>query len=113
MSGPTPKPDLDKKKTAKETTGATTREEQLKTSETREDVPAGQPRVNRSGGDIARGIGTKDELQQELGLEGTHTRVHKSEEQHVPKKPNEANAPNQYRNPDEKRGQRNKTDKGV
>lgn len=112
MRGPTPKPDMDKEDTAKATTGATTREEQLKTSETREGVPAGQPNVNRSGGDLQRGIGTKDELQQELGLEGTHTRVHKSEEQHVPKKPGEANAPNQYRNPDETHGQRNKTGKG-
>jgi len=110
MSGPTPKPDLPKEETLKKTTGETTRQEQLETPETRPDRPAGDPDVSRAGGDIARGIGTKDEMKQELGLQGEKTRVHKSEEQHVPKEEHEANAPNQYRNPDEQHGLRNKTD---
>lgn len=114
MSGPTPKPDLDKEKTARQTTGATTRQEQLETSETRGDRPAGNPDVSRSGGDIARGIGTKDELKQQLGVEGQKTRVHASEEQHTPKKDeNDDGQRGQYRNPDEKRGQRSAAERGT
>ncbi|MFW6412927.1 MAG: hypothetical protein ACOC0V_02210 [Oceanicaulis sp.] len=113
MSGPKPNPkpdpnygDVD----PKDATAPTTREEQLKSPEVRGDVPAGSSATpGRSGGEIARDLATKDELEQEFEIEGKKTRVHKSEEQTVPKDDNEANRPGERRNPDEDRGLRNKS----
>ena len=105
MSGPKPHPEVD----AKETTGATTREEQLKSPEVRGDVPAGDGHTTGSaGGEVQKDIGTKDELEQQFETEGEKTRVHKSEESHTPKEPGEYHRPGEMRNPDEQHGQRNK-----
>ncbi|XBQ17551.1 MAG: hypothetical protein ABL308_06620 [Oceanicaulis sp.] len=112
MSGPkpNPKPDPNYGETdPAEATAPTTREEQLKSPEVRGDVPAGdQSTTGRSGGEIARDIGSKDEIEQQFEREGSKTRVHKSEEQTVPKTDNELNRPGERRNPDEDRGLRNK-----
>lgn len=105
MSGPKPHPEIDPKKT----TGATTREEQLKSPEVRGDVPAGdQSTTGTAGGELQKDIATKDELEQQFEMEGEKTRVHGSEESTTPKEPGEYDRPGEMRNPDEKHGQRNK-----
>ncbi|MFP4519339.1 MAG: hypothetical protein ACLFQ5_07785 [Oceanicaulis sp.] len=112
MSGPKPNPKPDPNHgdvDPKEATGATTRDEQLKSPEIRGDVPAGDGHTTgTAGGELQKDIGTKDELEQQFEIEGEKTRVHKSEESHTPKEPNEANRPGEMRNPDEDHGLRGK-----
>lgn len=113
MSGPKRNPEPDPNypdADPAKTTAPTTREEQLKSPEARGDVPAGgaQSTTGTSGGELAKDIGTKDELQQQFEMEGGATRVHRSEERTTPKEPGEGDRPGEMRNPGEKHGQRGK-----
>lgn len=96
-------------KQAIKTTYATTREQQRKSGGDTAS-PLGEARVSRSGGRLQREIATKDELEQNFEIKGQKTRVHKGEEAHVPKKPDEANRPGEFRNPDESHAHRSKTE---